>query len=267
MNTFKIFALVMLLFVSSSSLAEFQVYEALLYKNKPDLKEYKLKPIPIIYEATMFSTKKLNQLPGPLNISHATTIINQSGTDKAIIDIERWPLTGNKLKVRESIAKYKKVIEDLKSKGVNASIGYYGAPPIRDFWRAVNAKNSGKYIAWQKDNDNLKSIAEVVDVFYPSIYTFYPHQEGWIKYAESQISEARRLANGKPVIAFLWPKYHESNKLLRGKYVPAKFWRIQLETVKSLADGVVIWGGWKEEWNPNAEWWLETLNFIEENNL
>jgi Hyaluronidase. len=120
------------------------------------------------------------------------------------------------------------------------------------------------------ENDRIISLAQTVDVFYPSLYTFYTDKAGWVEYATAQISEARRLANGKPVFAFLWPQYHNSNRLLKCQFLPADYWQLQLETVSKLADGVVIWGGWDVcnskgkalQWNDNAKWWQVTKAFI-----
>ncbi len=75
------------------------------------------------------------------------------------------------------------------------------------------------------------------------------------------------MAKNKPVIVFLWPEYHDSNMILKGNYIEKEFWRLQLDTVFKYADGLIIWGGWKQEWDSNAIWWKETIQFIQENNL
>jgi len=112
-------------------------------------------------------------------------------------------------------------------------------------------------------NNTFQPVANAVNVVYPSIYTFYTDQEGWKKYAIAQVAEARRLAPGKPVYAFIWPRYHESNKALNNQYIAADFWRFQLETLYQVADGVVIWGGWQEPWNERADWWIQTQAFMQ----
>ncbi|MDO9084545.1 MAG: hypothetical protein Q7U56_14825, partial [Humidesulfovibrio sp.] len=99
-----------------------------------------------------------------------------------------------------------------------------------------------------------------VDIIFPSLYTFYDDPAGWKKYAIATIQEAKRY--GKPVYPFLWYQYHDSNKLLGGKPIPAAIWRMQLETCLKYADGVVIWGGYKELWSEEAAWWQETKTFM-----
>jgi len=78
------------------------------------------------------------------------------------------------------------------------------------------------------------------------------------------VSEAKRY--NKSVYPFIWPYYHDSNTALKGQLISADFWRLQLETLNSLAvDGIVIWGGYKLPWDDQAPWWLETLSFINAN--
>jgi hypothetical protein len=61
-------------------------------------------------------------------------------------------------------------------------------------------------------------------MFFSILYTFYADRQGWVAYAIAQISEARRKAKGKPVYAFIWPQYHESNQLLGGQFLDADYW-------------------------------------------
>ena len=148
------------------------------------------------------------------------------------------------------------------------SVGYYGAPPTRDYWRAVKGPASPEYKTWMSENDKLHPLADAVVVLYPSLYTFYPDREGWSKYAIAQITEARRYAGGKPVFVFLWPQYHESNVQLTGTYLPPDYWLRELQTAKEYADGVVIWGGWDlktnkaYKWDEDAQWWKITIDFL-----
>jgi hypothetical protein len=111
------------------------------------------------------------------------------------------------------------------------------------------------------ENDQLRSLAGAVDVFFPSLYTFYPDQAGWKKYAIAQIEEARRYGGGKPIYVFLWPQYHESNRILGGSYLPADYWLLELETAREYADGIVLWSG-SSKWDEDAPWWKVTKEFV-----
>jgi len=64
------------------------------------------------------------------------------------------------------------------------------------------------------------------------------------------------------VYVFLWPEYHIGNIWLRGKNIPGRFWRHELEFCRERADGIVIWGGWQKQWDADAPWWKETQDFL-----
>src|SRR5205814_1590172 len=97
---------------------------------------------------------------------------------------------------------------------------------------------------------------------------FYADSQGWVKYAQANIAEARRIAGGRPVYPFIWPQYHISNGRLGSQYIDGKFWSLQLHTLYADADGLVLWGGWDfaakrhASWDENAAWWLATKQFL-----
>jgi hypothetical protein len=133
--------------------------------------------------------------------------------------------------------------------------------PVRNYWTPQKPQGHQHWETWRRRNDRLERLAEHVDVIYPSLYTFYENVEGWKRYAKANIDEARQY--GKPVIPFIWPQYHNSNRTLRGKLVDGGYWRTQLDLVHRHTDGVVIWGGWQAQWDEDAGWWQETKAFIE----
>lgn len=146
-------------------------------------------------------------------------------------------------------------------------VGYYGAPPLRDYWKSLSNPGSREWASFAAANDQLNPLADAVDILFPSAYTFYTDRGGWVRYAYAQIAEARRLSKGKPVYVFIMPQYHDSNPSIKGAYLPIDFWRLQLQMAKTYADGVVIWGGWGSNsrpanWDNNAAWWSVTKEFM-----
>ncbi len=230
----------------------FIVWDATLYQNKPDLQKYGLQSLTALYASSLWSGSDWTNPPSP---QHVSSLLQQSpGT--VFIDIENWD-TDN-----AGIQKYLETIQSFQEFAPDLKFGYYGVSPIRDYWDAISDPDSSKYKAWQARNDAVAPIAVQSNIIFPSIYTFYPDQSGWKKYAIAQISEARRIAPGKPVYAFIWPRYENNGAF--GDYMPADYWKMELETLRQYADGVVIWGGWKENWDDNAPWWVETKNFLDE---
>jgi hypothetical protein len=247
--------------VSSGSLAaptawnnDFRVFDGLLYNGKPDLSGL-----------GMIAIVQLNQ---PEGISDSfddaktrATMQRIEGFDGVVfLDYEVWPLSGiAPQQVAANIQKFKHVIEIERELAPKARVGYYGLIPCREYWGLVN-HDEKKMAEWRECNRQGEQIASAVDVIFPSLYTFYNDPAGWDIFAKGMIEQARRYK--KPVYVFLWPEFHVSNFLLRGTNIPPKFWRHQLELCRSLADGIVVWGGWKEQWDETAGWWVETKSFI-----
>lgn len=249
--------------VANSCYAGFTIFDGTLYVGKPDLSVYGIKPIKIIYESTLIDgSKGSEKKPNQVRIKKIAREIDGAGKI-VLLDIECWPLTERWADghAAENIEKYLTVLKWFKEAAPMSLVGYYGVAPLIDYWRAIAPPESNKYKSWQGENDSMKPIAGRADLLFPSIYTFYENKEAWVKYASSQIAEARRYGVNKAVYVCLWPKYHESNNIIGGQYIPRDYWELQLETVYRLADGIVIWGGWKEIWDDTATWWIATKSF------
>ena len=105
-----------------------------------------------------------------------------------------------------------------------------------------------------------RELAKHVDAFFPLLYTFDDDHARWEKRAQTSLAQARELDPQKPAYFYLWPQYHvRSARALR--YVPGNYWKIQLETARQYADGVVIWGSRSYVWNPQSGWWDATEQF------
>lgn len=257
---------------SERSGRQFTLFDATLYQAKPDLRGYGVKPLKVLYPGAGFW---LRTGPGADNVDRSTpheSSVRKLGRELAsenldivVVDIEHWPLTGSETTVRESVEKYRRVLEWLRAEAPRIRIGIYGAPPLRNYWAPVKGRGQADYARWEADNRKLSPIAERADVLFPSLYTFYNDRTGWVKYAEGNLEEGRKY--GKPMYAFLWPQFHDSNKMLQLQYLPPDFWRLELETCYRKADGVVIWGGYKQTWDPKAPWWQETVKFLREKGL
>jgi hypothetical protein len=244
---------------------EFAVYDGTSFLHKPNLESYGFKPIHIVYAGEFWDPGENREaLPRELRLA---LLAKQAAEEfsPTVLDIEHWPLRQvSNEEVGASLEKYVAVLAGFRKAAPKAKLGYYGMAPIRDYWRAIQGPGSPEYRQWQAENDKLQPLADQVDILFPSIYTFYTDQKGWENYAVAQIREARRLARGKPVYAFLWPNYHESNKVMGGTALPEEFWRFQLEIMRRHADGVVVWDGARTPWSDANPWWKVTQKFMEE---
>lgn len=245
----------------------FMVFDGTLYANKPDLSQYRIQPITITYVNTFGNDwfKNAARLPDKASVQKIAREA-QAKRSPVVIDIEHWPLHGNPSQVRDSLSKYMTVLQWFKEAAPGLAVGYYGAPPLNDYWKSLKSPTSKEWASFAAENDRLKPLAGAVDILFPSLYTFYTDRGGWVRYAYAQVAEARRNGKGKPVYVFLWPQYHDSNPSLKGAYLPADYWRLELQMAKQYADGVIIWGGWGNKgpmkWDDNAAWWKVTKEFM-----
>lgn len=238
----------------------FIVFDALLYKGKPDLTPLGMSAIRVIYEDELWN--KIGDNHEHPNIDKIASVARMLKPGSiACIDIECWPVNDPKPDVaRASIEKYLIVARIFKKEAPSVRIGFYSVLPVRDHVRANGKKESTGFRQWQAENDTLKPLAEIVDYIFPSLYTLSASPQYWRVFAEANIAEARRY--GKPVYPFLWPEYHPGIGKLSGQYIPKDFWELELEMCYRNADGLVVWGGWKELWEENAPWWVAAKKFL-----
>lgn len=250
---------------------QFVVFDATLYKNKPDLSRYGIRPLNIIYAKEFWEKgESLTQLPLAAKV-HRRAREALAISDLAVIDIEQWPVTGHSREIMdESVRKYVTVINWIKQAAPELRVGYFANLPVSDYRKSSALPGSFLYRMWQTENDRVRPIAEVVDGAFPAAYTYSADREAWRRSLVAQVAETRRVFSG-PVYVFIWPQYFDhapSPAEIQLHYLPADFWRFQLETARKHADGVVIWGGWNFElrkpadWDGQAPWWLQTQVFM-----
>lgn len=185
-----------------------------------------------------------------------------------VINIEHWSLDvrqATPATVQANMQKIIQIVTWMKSERPNLKIGMYAFPPLREYWAVIQNK-PGPLADWRRANDFLRPMAAKFDFISPSLYTFYEDQAGWQKYAQANIAEAKRF--GKPVIPFLWPRYHNSNAQLKYRFIPGDYWLKQLTTVQSAgANGVILWDwgaftGPMTNLDTRQAWWIKTTEFM-----
>lgn len=244
------------------------VFEALMQAGKPDLRRYGIEPVEIAYEAQLWN-------PGAPADSYPDRKKVLSAADRAVkrqsilvLDIERWPVeagVADRL-VEQRIERLQHIVGWIRDEYPRVRLGYFGIMPSAAVTWALAPAESREGVAWRRANSRLDSLAASMDVVLPSLYSYSNDPDRWVRVAVANIKAARRY--GKPVYAFVWPKYSERNAELSYQYVGDDFWRLQLETVCRYADGVVLWGGWDpahkrpERWSSEASWWRTTQRFL-----
>jgi hypothetical protein len=250
----------------------FMMFEVLRYQNKPDLLDQCLKPLKIWYGHEFWPDGTPSRKDFDLSLPQRDLVeevarLSPSYGPITVFDIEHWPLKDETF-AQASVDNYVTVAEWFRKVAPpDQQFGYYGMVPIRDYSRALKGEGHADFQEWQAENDRLAPFAAAVDILFPSIYTFYNDPDDWMIYAKAQIDESRRIASGKPVVAFIWPVYHPSNRLRGGDPLEQDFWQLQLEFLTEHADGLVIWTHSDTKTIDFADippWWDVTQQFLKD---
>jgi hypothetical protein len=245
----------------------FRIFDATAYVGRPDWSREGIEPIHIIDRGLWPDGAGASGPPDPARVRRYVESLPRDNAP-IVLDIEHYNLTGSDQAAGAALADLTRLAAAFRAIAPDRRIGFYGIVPIPDWDRSLAGAGSVPYRAWQRHNDRMRRLQSSVDFLFPPAYTNITDRSAWTAFAASQICEARRLSS-KPVFLFLWPEFHEGSTL-RGQYLEADFWRLQLETAYRLADGVVIFGGYDVQanrarpWNPRAPWYATTLDFIRE---
>lgn len=144
-------------------------------------------------------------------------------------------------------------INECKRLRPNLKWGYYMYPP-RTYYGMMSAQARSEWAA--KHRTQLAWLYDIQDAFFPDVYAlYYTTTDRQVNYSQQEdlpwqfdeyvrwnIIQAKELANGKPVIAFVFIRYHENCRFYDGQFLN------DYNLVKSFtlpkqygADGVVLW--------------------------
>ena len=123
------------------------------------------------------------------------------------------------------------------------------------YWAAARGPTHSSYTTWQNYNDDAQGIANVVKVFYPSLYAvFLEDYATWTPFANNTLTEAARMrdntpAGDQPIFAYIMMQYHYPNGAENLQYISGPFFRHMLDTCYNHpdCDGIVIWGPVREQ--------------------
>jgi len=129
------------------------------------------------------------------------------------------------------------------------------------YWALVAVKDSrAAYNNWQKANDFLQPLVDATDILFPSLYMANDAPEAFEPFAEESIRECKRFR--KLCYPYLWPRFHQSNPVLAGQFIPGEDMRAQYEAVRRYgANGMVVWDHNNIAWS-NFPWFQELTQFI-----
>jgi hypothetical protein len=137
-------------------------------------------------------------------------------------------------------------IQAAKQLRPNAQIGFYGLPVNEYFDRGP---------AWRAREQQFIPIYENSDCLFPSVYDrFKDNQEPGITaerdqtYVREIVEMAMEMGGGKPVYAYVWPRWHTSNAVWGMQLIPEAEFTAHVAAIFDAdyngdkADGLVWWG-------------------------
>ncbi len=175
------------------------------------------------------------------------------------LDVERWKLQdpGTPL-FEEELAKLESIERWMREENPSVRLGFYGLVS----WSNQNHRAKDKLWRQRQSrarNDALAALFGKMDALFPPLYTNFDYkgEEWYLEYLEAVVSEARRCAPHLPVIPLVWFRYHQSAKDRAFGMLEVERWGEQLDLVERVADGAIVWGGYRQPWDRQAAWWLE----------
>lgn len=138
----------------------FVVFDGTLYTEKPDLSVLGIQSITIV-NAGKFGQDWLKQsehLPDGEAVQRVAREA-QGKTGPVVIDIKHWPLKGDSSQVQSSLSKYMTVLQRFKESAPGRAVGYYGAPPLRDYWKSLKSPMSKEWASLARQNDQFRPLA------------------------------------------------------------------------------------------------------------
>jgi len=271
-----LFALSNLCFGQTSS-KDFKIFNALLYKNTPDLSKYGFKDIYLFYEDDLNYINKTYKEQG--RSINKTGVANSAKKAKlnpdipVCLDIESWPLDG-KYK-SESKNKYLSVLKLFKQYNNKSKVGYFGVFPMdsphADYSFNSKIRSSVIMPKWQSTNNYFKDVGRAVDIYYPVFYTRYKDEETWEKIVKEKVAKIREVNKTAKIYGFIWPQYYTND----GQYnfIESDVWKRQLEILYKYCDGAVIWshykgpGGKNVNFSTQMPWFKTTTEFMRNKNI
>lgn len=246
------------------SYGEFLIYDSINYTSKPSTSSLGMEEVRLVYEATLWDEGDLNEPDQTAIEAAAATVVAEGKPSRLVVlDIEKWVLD-NREEDQETVEanreRMRTALGYFKAAAPGHNVGYYAFTPIRDYFTPVTG-SAADIVEWKAANDVLRTLATDEDTLYPSLYTFYQDQAGWVTYAQANIVEARRMSPLKRIVPFIHPQIATAE--LDGDLLSGAYWTLILTTIRNAGcDGVVIWTGSNLAWDGEAGWWVATEAFL-----
>lgn len=256
---------------------DFIVFNALLYKNTPELESYGYHDIFLFYEDELLDKNFKKSSNGNLiNYSKIKAAALKASNEPNIpvcLDIESWKLDDHHRVASKS--KYIKVLKYFKKYNSKSKVGYFGVFPMdsphADYSFKSPIRESVIMPKWHESNNFVKNIGRESLIYFPVFYTRMKDVETWEKIVLEKVSKIKEVNKTAKIYGFIWPQYYTDDGLY--KFIEPDVWKRQLQTIYKNCDGVVIWShylgnnGKPIEFSYEMEWFKITNQFIKDKGI
>lgn len=247
----------------------FLVFDEIGSRGKPSLWPIRMMELRRLTAGYLLEDNRQQELPPRHTVQALAELMQRQAKSAPLvcINIEHWELRGPEVtpEIRADSARKLGTLADwMHQAAPGMRIGIYRLLPDRDYYSSLR-DNPDAVQRWKEHNDWLgEHLAPHMDVVFPSLYAFQDKPDEWKIYANANIAEAKQYR--KQVYPFILPTFppNANPRELGELEIDRKFWRLQMETCLRLADGMVVYRPGNNDWNPEDQWWLETLDFLAE---
>jgi hypothetical protein len=254
----------------------FELYDAIPYQGKPDLRMEKLLPINLIYEGGLtkpdpstvdgkvLDYDKINELAELAAILQHVTVST---------DIEHW-FGDSSVDEQEMSDRFISLFARFRNYNPNVFIGNYGIAPsalcVYRFYDGGKKDEATLLRDWRNSNKKRFASLGAVDVVMPSVYIAEPNIDSWKSDLQTTVEEIRKYTT-KKIFVYIWPQYYDKpDSPFFREFVDPEIWGQMLEAIYLHCDGAIIWSGTKDKdgnivhWNDSRvqDFWNETKKFI-----
>jgi hypothetical protein len=232
---------------AAAAAGAFPVYDNMFFIGKPDTTPEGLIPSNIIYDSYIWPQDQNYGVLPSRNTFNAIVAAHSANPGPVVLDIEKLPLTGDPATIRQHLHVLSTLADWTHAAASGKIVGYYG------YGTLTNVPPQNRRYA--------RALARHVDAFFPPMYTYDTDRAAWTQRAEAEALEDRSYGKGKPVYFYMWAQYHDGTPM-QFQWIDAGYWRFQLNTAFRNADGIVLWGPSRFDWDVSSGWWAATVAFI-----
>lgn len=226
----------------------FHIYDAMFYEGKPDLNEYKISDIRLIYEAFLLGDDKEIDFD---KVETQISLAKLTGVKTICTDIEDWYSSRDAAGISTGLSQ---VFNKFKEAIPGCNVGNYGVPVsdlniLRYNVNMVGKTESELLARWKSSSAKRMDAAEVSDVLYPSLYAMNTDIDQYIKDLETTAEYIKSNFPDKKVYAYLWPQYynlHSSPVDYYMQFISPEHWTRMLEACYENFDGVILWSNGRD---------------------